>query len=142
MKGRTITTFVSVALLAGSLLLQAKDTVPFKGLCFGKVVKSEGIFAEVWGYGTHLGEFSGTLTYKGMGLAVVLVAANGDELRADVTPFQNGNGGTAVITGGTGRFTGATGKWESHWTSWDASTAEWIETFSGEVSSVGSNEKE
>ncbi|MCL4180771.1 MAG: hypothetical protein KJ072_23865 [Verrucomicrobia bacterium] len=125
-----------IGVLALTLHLQAGDTVPFKGICYGDFSSAPPTLS---GNGTHLGQFTGVLIPVGPGvLSVVLRAANGDEIWADVFPYPTGGGGVAVITGGTGRFEGATGSWTS---TWIEPPPLLVERFEGEISTVGSNKR-
>jgi len=128
---------LAAGVMAVALLDQAERMVPFKGLCIGEWVFRDGVMANVSGHGTHLGQFTGQLY---MDMTVVLRAPDGSELWAEITPKAAG-GGFGLVTGGTGRFNGATGNWESTWDPPEGTPTGWIETFVGEISTVGSNEK-
>ena len=77
------------------------------------------IQASVDGYETHLGHFTGDVTYNvdlvtgSFSGAITKVAANGDvlfdELNGQFAPDFSSSTGTFVIVGGTGRFLDATG---------------------------------
>jgi hypothetical protein len=117
-----------------TLLAQPGRMLPFKGVCIGEWVFAEGVIANVSGHGTHIGQFTGQL-YDNM--TVVLRAPDGSELWAAIIPKVDG-GGYATVTGGTGRFYNSTGQWESTWNPPEGTPTGWIETFVGEISSVGS----
>jgi hypothetical protein len=126
-----IARLAAIGVLALTLHLQAGDTVPFKGICYGDFFSDPPTLS---GNGTHLGQFTGVLILGQTRLSVVLRAANGDEIWANVTPTATG--AVAVITGGTGRFEGATGSWTS---TWIEPPPRLVERFEGEISTVGSN---
>ena len=129
--------FLAAGVLAVVLLAQAGQLVPFKGICIGEWVFRDGVIANISGYGTHIGQFTGQLYDD---LTVVLRAPDGSELWANITPKATG-GGVGVIFKGTGRFQNATGHWESFWNPPEGTPTGWTETFEGQISSVGSNKK-
>jgi hypothetical protein len=128
---RRIAQLAAIGIFALALHLQAGDMVPFKGMCYADFTSPP--IVTVTGNGTHLGLFTGELKLGATGISVVLRAANGDELWADITPTAAG--AIAVITGGTGRFQGAEGGWVS---TWIQPPPFLVEKFEGEISRVGS----
>ncbi|HVQ42020.1 MAG TPA: hypothetical protein VMS54_07435 [Vicinamibacterales bacterium] len=108
--------------VTGSGAVLANQAVPFKGNGTNSFTGGSGntVTASGSGQATLLGEYTRTealtftspVDFTGW---VVFVAANGDELRCDMTgQFVSATGavGTYVITGGTGRFANATGQAE------------------------------
>jgi hypothetical protein len=140
----------------------AKDLVPFGGSWEGSTVSATPVGENVVlvvssgsGQASHFGHFEMTsphLTFLDTGAvegSQIFTAANGDTLTANISgqfvPNEDGNleatlAGT--ITGGTGRFENASGSYDFHIIARPAefgfdSTA----TFSGTISTVGSNKK-
>jgi len=114
---------VALAILGLVLPASAGDEVPFKGLANAVVIDVEPaedglhLTASATGLATHLGLFTrdervvlhGDGTFEG---TLVFIAANGDELWADIDGgFISPTTalGTYTFTGGTGRFANATG---------------------------------
>ena len=163
---------LSIGMAAGAAF--AGSTNPFKGGIDGRTVPSPSPaygLAEVAGNASHLGKYTGVITFDlatirfigvdpttgfpiaTLGSEVTFTAANGDQLSADqqmVGPFSPVDGNfpaftfTADVTGGTGRFAGATGSYAGTGAQItlpgpdnDLVTA----TFSGDLSSIGSNKK-
>jgi hypothetical protein len=133
--GRLLVCSLIPAALAMTPVVQAGNTVPFKGVCYGEWVFEGNVMANVSGIGTHIGKFTGQLY---MDMTVVLRAPDGSELWADIIPKSNGHGGIGTVTGGTGRFANAIGSWESTWDPPEGTATGFRETFVGEISSIGS----
>jgi hypothetical protein len=140
----------------------AKDQVPFRGTWEGSTVSATPIDENVVlvvssgsGHASHLGRFDMTsphLTFLDTGAVEgtqIFTAANGDTLTATITgqfvPNEEGNleatlAGT--ITGGTGRFQNASGSYDFHIIARPAEFGfDSSATFSGTISTVGSNKK-
>jgi len=148
-----------VAVLGLATPTIAGDRVPFKGSFAGerteRTVLSPTTVLDRWymeGTATQLGKFEvvvwaevdfSSVPVTGVGTAT-LVAANGDEVYADVSGYsefvepgvvriiEN-----AVITGGTGRFAGATGSYTSERLT-SLITNETAGSFEGTISMPGS----
>ena len=165
---KQLTMVVSVCLFVGVLLAQPGQMVPFKGYCYGIPPSQETVsgtyydqnhtpvvidqlpaLCDVVGNSTHIGNFSGTIFFlewppppdAPLPLGVVLWAANGDEVWADLTHVSE-DGGLATILGGTGRFAGASGSWTNH--PYDKPVPPgslFAHLFDGMISSVGSSKK-
>jgi hypothetical protein len=132
--------------MAAALLLQAGTMVPFKGICIGEWSSEPGVIAEVSGYGTLIGRFTGQLLWDSVreGMVVVLRAPDGSEVWADIAQRSdgvNGGVGTIIPEKNTGRFAGATGQWLSTWDPQKGTPTGWIETFLGQISTIGSNKR-
>jgi hypothetical protein len=151
LRGRMTRWGMSPVVLAGALLAQAGDMVPYHSTVTGQAVvdpPSGAILSiEEAGIGTHIGKFtlSGAADADGV-IWFTVTAANGDTLFGAVV---GGSGNTVelAIMDGTGRFKGATGSITATLTidpnpvSLDPLTLAYTATTTGTISTVGSNKK-
>jgi hypothetical protein len=152
LRGRMTRWGMLAGVLAGALLAQAKDMVPYHSTVCGQAVvdPSSGdiLSIEETGTGTHLGNFTltGAIDEESGYFLFTVTAANGDNLFGAVV---GGSGNTVelAILDGTGRFKGATGSITATLTidpnpvSLDPLTLAYTATTTGTISTVGSNKK-
>lgn len=141
---------IAAGVLAGALLTQAGEMVPYHSKTIGQMQMSpdgSSIAAiNETGIGTHIGNFTLTGAYDaGSGyFLMTATAANGDNLFLVVVGL-NGNTVEMEVLDGTGRFKGATGHLIGTTTvesvSPDFLTITYTATVTGEISTVGSSKK-
>jgi hypothetical protein len=141
---------IAAGVLAGALLTQAGDRVPYHSKTIGQMVVDPAsgniLSIEEVGVGTHIGKFTLTGASEGGLFLMTAIAANGDNLFLVVVGL-NGNTVEMRILGGTGRFKGATGHITGTTTmdptpvSLDPLILAYTATTTGEISTVGSNKQ-
>jgi hypothetical protein len=133
---------VGIGLLAGAILVQGGETVPYKSKVSGHLTfnDSGGFTIEETGIGTHLGNFSlvGETDPDGI-LWFTLTAANGDQVVGFLLDAAEDLAWVElVINGGSGRFEGATGHITGIVTM-DWSTGNYTAVGTGSITTVGPN---
>jgi hypothetical protein len=145
---------IAAGVLAGALLTQAGDMVPYHSTTVGQMQMKVNpdaslslVALEETGIGTHIGKFTLTGAWEGIYFLMTATAANGDNLFLAVVGL-NGNTVEMAILDGTGRFKGATGHITGTTTidfnnpvSLDPLILAYTATTTGEISTVGSNKK-
>jgi len=136
--------FLLAGILATLVVVQAKDTVPFKARCAGQLFFTDsGVALEETGVASHTGAYRETGTPVDGVTWLELEAANGDCLHSVVVdvagelPYLEV---TILIINGTGRFEGATGSYIASLTI-NPLTLAYTATATGTISTVGSNKK-
>jgi hypothetical protein len=140
---------IAAGVLAGALLTQAGDMVPYHSKTIGQMQMSSGgsiVAIEETGIGTHIGKFtlSGAIDPESGYFLFTVIAANKDKLFGAVV---GGSGNTVelAILDGTGRFKDATGHITATMTvdptpvSFDPLILAYTATTTGEISTVGAS---
>jgi len=134
-------------LLAAALVVQAKDTVPYKSDVSGKLTYTDsgGMVIEEAGIATHLGNFtmSGATDEAGM-MWMTITAANKDTLLAVVIYVSESMDTVEIlILDGTGRFEHATGDITAHLTitSVEMPSIYYTATGTGTITTVGASKR-
>jgi hypothetical protein len=137
---------IAASVLAGALLAQAGDRVPFHSTVTGVAVLDNGkyLIHEV-GIGTHIGMFTSTgILGENYDInSYIVTAANGDQFFC-VGYFDPSNNTLYLyISGGTGRFESSTGQLTAPviFNLVDPPTWAYTGTETGWISTVGSNKK-
>ncbi len=151
-KDSVVLGLVASGVLAGALLTQAGDMVPYHSRTIGHIQMlpdgSGPVAIEETGIGTHIGNFTltGVIDEESGAFLFTVTAANGDNLFGAVV---GGSGDTVelAILDGTGRFKGATGHLTATLTvdpipvSLDPLILAYAATGTGEISTVGASKK-
>jgi hypothetical protein len=141
---------IAVGALAGPLLTQAGDMVPYHSKTIGQMVvdPADGtiLSIEETGIGSHIGKFTLTGAWESGYFLITATAMNGDSLFIVVVGLS-GNTVEMAILDGTGRFDGASGHLTATTTvdpnpvSLDPLILAYTGAVTGEISTVGSNKK-
>jgi len=143
---------IAAGVLAGALLAQAKDMVPYHSKTIGYMQMlpdgSGPVAIEETGIGTHVGNFTltGAIDEETGYFLFTVTVANGDKLFGAIVGGSENTVELAILDG-TGRFQGATGHITATVTvdpipvSFDPLILAYTATTTGEISTVGARKK-